>query len=110
MLWIDKPIPPADWDIFAVCFKVSYIPSILSSFIVSKKQDDIWGFGVPELNNVGVAWVKYFLDINSYVSIAASKSFRWIPIETLINMCCGLSAISPFNFNKYDLSKVLKPK
>ena len=38
---------------------------MLSSFIVNKKQDDICGLGVPELNSVGVACVKYFLDINS---------------------------------------------
>ena len=48
-------MPPADCEIFAVCFNVSYIPSMLSSFIVSKKHDDICGLGVPALNNVGVA-------------------------------------------------------
>ena len=33
------------------------MPSMLSSAICSKKQLDIWGFGVPALNRVGVACV-----------------------------------------------------
>ena len=49
---------------------------MLSSFMVKRKQDDICGLGVPELNNVGVACVKYRLDINSYVSSADSISSR----------------------------------
>lgn len=65
MLETDRPIPPADFDIFAHWVKVSYIPEIESSCIVSKKHDDIWGFGVPALNSVGVACVKNFLLIKS---------------------------------------------
>ena len=34
------------------------MPSSESSCMVSKKHDDICGMGVPELNSVGVAWVK----------------------------------------------------
>ena len=30
---------------------------MLSSFVVKRKQEDICGFGVPELNKVGVACV-----------------------------------------------------
>ena len=30
---------------------------MLSSFMVKRKQEDIWGLGVPELKR-GVAWVK----------------------------------------------------
>ena len=61
---------------------VRYLGNILG--IVIKKQEDICGFGVPELNKVGVACVKYFLDINSYVSSTLSKSSKWIPTETFI--------------------------
>ena len=31
--------------------------------MVKRKQDDICGFGVPELNSVGVAWVNHPSDI-----------------------------------------------
>jgi hypothetical protein len=44
--------------------------------MVRRKQDDICGLGVPELNRVGVAWVKYRFDINSYVSNADSISSK----------------------------------
>jgi len=27
--------------------------------MVRRKQEDIWGWGVPALKRVGVAWVKY---------------------------------------------------
>ena len=62
-LWMLKPIPPADCDILAHCFNVSYIPSILSSCMVNKKQEESCGFGVPALNKVGVACVNHFSDI-----------------------------------------------
>jgi hypothetical protein len=39
------------------------MPSMLSSFMQSKKQLDIWGRGQPLLNKVGVAWVKSFWDM-----------------------------------------------
>ena len=42
--------------------------------MASRKQLDICGRGVPLLNSVGVACVKSFWDIMSYVSIAASMS------------------------------------
>jgi len=51
----DTPIPPAALDITAIYFRVSKIPSIESSFTVSKKHELIWGLGVPELKRVGVA-------------------------------------------------------
>ena len=58
-MWcIESPIPPADFDIRAHCLSVSYIPTRESSCMVNKKHDDICGVGVPELNRVGVAWVK----------------------------------------------------
>jgi hypothetical protein len=41
----------------AIYFNVSKMPSTESSLVVSKKQELIYGFGVPELNRVGVAWV-----------------------------------------------------
>ncbi len=59
----------------AHCCKVSKIPAIESSFIVSRKHELIWGLGVPigqrvyrvllretlpALKRVGVACVKYF--------------------------------------------------
>jgi len=37
----------------------------MSSCIAKRKQEDICGFGVPALNNVGVACVKNFFDIKS---------------------------------------------
>ena len=86
------------------------MPLILSDFVVNRKQDDICGFGVPELNKVGVACVNQPSDIKLYVFIAAGMSFLCIPIETRISICCGLSAIFPFNFIRYDLVKVLNPK
>jgi hypothetical protein len=52
---IATPIPPADFEIIAIYFKVSKIPSIESSFMLSRKQELICGFGVPELKRVGVA-------------------------------------------------------
>src|SRR5690606_1701337 len=58
--WMLSPMPPADCDIFAHCLRVSYIPSMLSSFMVSRKHDDNCGFGVPALKSVGVAWVNHF--------------------------------------------------
>jgi hypothetical protein len=51
------PIPPANFEILAVYLRVSYIPSIESSFMVNKKQELIYGLGVPALKRVGVACV-----------------------------------------------------
>src|SRR4051812_1152643 len=102
-----RPIPPALCDIFAVCFRVSYIPSMLSSFMVNKKHDDICGFGVPALNKVGVACVNQRSLIRWYVLIALSTSSLWIPTDTRINRCCGRSAILPFILSRYDFSRVL---
>ena len=50
------------------------MPSMLSSFIVNKKHDDICGMLVPALNKVGVACVKYFSDKRLYVSMTRSMS------------------------------------
>ena len=47
---------------------------------------------VPALKRVGEAWVNHFSERRLYVSIAASISSLWIPTDTLINICCGLSA------------------
>lgn len=52
---METPIPPADLEMMAICFKVSKIPSMESSFIVRRKQELICGLGVPELKRVGVA-------------------------------------------------------
>jgi hypothetical protein len=52
---IATPIPPADFEMIAIYFKVSKIPSIESSFMLSRKQELICGLGVPELKRVGVA-------------------------------------------------------
>ena len=41
---------------------------MLSSCNFSRKQEDICGFGVPALKRVGVAWVKNFRDIKSYLA------------------------------------------
>ena len=41
------------------------MPSMESSFMVSKKQEDSCGLGVPALYSVGVACVKYCRDIKS---------------------------------------------
>ena len=56
-------MPPADLEIWAHRLNVSKIPSIESSFIESRKHDDICGAGVPALNIVGVACVNHFSDI-----------------------------------------------
>ena len=40
----------------------------------NKKQEDIYGLGVPELNNVGVACVNHLSLKSSYVSKAACMS------------------------------------
>jgi len=47
---------------------------MLSSAMVSKKQLDICGQGVPELKRVGVACVNHYWLIKSYVSKADSRS------------------------------------
>jgi hypothetical protein len=50
---------------------------MLSSFIAIRKHEDIWGFRVPELNRVGVAWVIYPRLIKSYV--IKTLSMFWDP-------------------------------
>lgn len=55
MRWMLKPMPPAVLLIIAQFFKVSYIPSILSSFMHRRKQLLSCGWGVPALNKVGDA-------------------------------------------------------
>ena len=57
MLWTARPIPPACFEITAHYLSVSKMPSIESDYMVKRKQELIWGFGVPELKSVGVAWV-----------------------------------------------------
>ena len=86
------------------------MPEMLSSFMVSKKQLDIWGLGVPALNKVGVACVNQPSLIMLYVSMALSMSSLWMPTATRMSMCCGRSAISPLILSKYERSRVLNPK
>ena len=61
------PIPPANFEIIAHSFTVSKIFSIESPFTDNRKHELNCGLGVPALNKVGVACVKNFLDIKSYV-------------------------------------------
>ncbi len=63
ILCIDNPIPPEPLDIRANYLKVSKMPSIESSFIYIRKQELNWQLFNPELNNVGVACIKYPFDI-----------------------------------------------
>ena len=72
-----KPIPPAFLDIIAQVFKVSYMPSMESSFMVTRKQDDIWGLGVPAAKRVGEACVKYLSDICEYVASVIGMQNKW---------------------------------
>lgn len=61
---------------------------------------------VPALNRVGEAWVNHFSERRLYVSIAASISSSWIPTDTLINICCGLSATkNKRSFKWWDVRK-----
>jgi hypothetical protein len=52
---MESPMPPAALEMIAIDLRVSKIPSIESSFMDKRKQELIYGFGVPELNRVGVA-------------------------------------------------------
>ena len=63
------------------------MPLMLSSCVVNRKQLDIWGFGVPELNKVGVAWVNQPSLSPLYVSTTASRSSLWMPMATRMSMC-----------------------
>lgn len=54
----ESPIPPAPLEILAQFLSVSNIPSMESSCMCVRKQEDICGSGVPALNMVGVACVK----------------------------------------------------
>ena len=110
MLVAERPMPPADLEIWAHSLSVSKMPSIESSFIARRKHDDICGCGVPALNIVGVAWVNHFSDIRWYVSIARSMSCMWMPSDTRISICCGRSTILLCILSRYDFSSVLKPK
>ena len=110
MLVADSPIPPAHFEICAHSFSVSKMPSMESSFMHSRKHDDICGEGVPALNIVGVACVNHFCDMRLYVSMAESISVLWMPIDTRISICCGLSSITPCIFSRYDFCSVLNPK
>lgn len=55
MQWTLRPMPPADFEIRAQRSTVLKIPSMESSAMVSKKQEDICGRQVPALNSVGEA-------------------------------------------------------
>ena len=107
MFETESPMPPALLEICAQSERVSKMPSIESSFIASRKHDDICGAGVPALNIVGVACVNHFSDIRWYVSIAASMSLLWMPSDTRISICCGRSAGTPSSRSRYDFSSVL---
>lgn len=63
---------------------------------------------VPALKRVGEAWVNHLSERRLYVSIAASISSSWIPTDTLINICCGLSATkNKRSFKWWDMSEKL---
>ena len=47
-------MPPADFEIWAHVLSVSKMPSIESSFMCTRKHDDICGVGVPALKSVGL--------------------------------------------------------
>lgn len=49
MFEMATPIPPADFEISAVRFRVSKIPSMESDFMERRKHDDIWFSFVPAL-------------------------------------------------------------
>ena len=69
------------------------MPSMLSSFIATRKQLLSCGRGVPALKSVGDACVNQRSDMSLYVSHAASMSVLWMPIATRMSMCCGLSTM-----------------
>ena len=71
------------------------MPSMESSLIVRRKQEESCGRGVAALNMVGEACVKSFSDIMLYVSMASSMSSPWMPTATRISMCCGRSTTFP---------------
>ena len=71
------------------------MPSIESPFIMTRKQDDSWGRGVPALNSVGDACVNHRSDSRWYVSTARSMSPLWMPTDTRISMCWGRSTTRP---------------
>lgn len=86
------------------------MPSMLSLFMVRRKQEESCGVGVPALKRVGEACVKSLRLMRSYVSMAASMSSPWMPTDTRMSMCDGRSAILPCTLSRYDRSRVLKPK
>ena len=49
-------MPPADFEIWAHVLSVSKMPSIESSFMCTRKHDDICGVGVPALKSVGLCF------------------------------------------------------
>ena len=65
---------------------------------------------MPALNSVGVACVKYFCDMRSYVARTLHKSDPCIPTDTRSHMYCGRSTVAPFVRIKYERSSVLNPK
>ena len=76
------------------------MPSIESSIIDSRKQELIWGKGVPALKSVGVACVNHFWLSSWYVSRTRAMSLPWMPTDTRINICCGLSASLPLTLSR----------
>ena len=74
ILWACIPMPPAVLEIRAQSLIVLKIPSIESSSMLIKKQDDNCCILSPLLNNVGVAWVYIPLDRVLYVSLTLLKS------------------------------------
>lgn len=122
ILCIDSPMPPANLEMDAQSFRVSKMPSIESSFTVSRKQLLICGLLVPALNSVGVACVMRPSESASYVattsdsissnsaSVGSSNvsspsrvvpnalkrriaSSPWIPSATRRYMYCGRSTM-----------------
>ena len=56
-LCTETPMPPALLEILAQSESDSKMPTMESSFIWVRKQDDSCGVGVAALKRVGVAWV-----------------------------------------------------
>ena len=71
-LLMSIPIPPADLLMRAISFSVSYMASMLSSFMDMRKHDANWCCFIPELKRVGEACVYQPSEMILYISMASS--------------------------------------